>query len=223
MKVLIPFKFDSCRCPKKNVREFFDGESLLDITVENFLKYNHDIYLTCVDGPQTEELIRRYKVNHIPLNNTSNNWSEVVIDLSKILVKSFGPHEPICLWQCVTPLFWLYNDIQDFLSFAEEKLVLYESVVPAYKFADYLVDEKMQGINFNPGSWHVPSQDLPKSYYITPMGVSTPAIYSKYHYTYSPNSKLWVANGPYIDIDTEEEMKIAQILYHEKLKELINE
>jgi len=220
MKVLIPFKFDSSRCPKKNVREFFDGKSLLDITVENFLKYNHDVYLLCVDGPQTKELMRRHKVNHILLNNTSNNWTEMLIELSGTLNKVFGPDEPICLWQCVTPLFWLYNNIQDFLSFAEEKLVQYESVVPVYEFADYLVDEKMQGINFNPGSWHVPSQDLPKSYYITPMGVSTPAIYSKYHYSYSPNSKLWVANGPYIDIDTEEEMKIAQILYREKLKEL---
>ena len=79
MKVIIPFKFNSSRCAKKNVREFFNGKSLLDITVENFLKYNHDVYLLCVDAPQTKELIRRHKVNHIPLNNTSNNWSEVVI------------------------------------------------------------------------------------------------------------------------------------------------
>jgi CMP-N-acetylneuraminic acid synthetase len=220
MKVLIPFKFDSSRYPKKNVREFFNGKSLLDITIENFLKYNHDIYLTCVDGPQTEELIRRYKVNHIPLNNTSNNWSEVVIDLSKTLVKSFGPHEPVCLWQCITPLFWLYNDIQEFLSFAQENLEKCESVVPVYRFADYLVNDKMQGINFNPGSWHVPSQNLSESYYITPMGVSTPAIYSKYHYTYSPKSTMWIAKGPYIDIDTEEEMKMAQVLYREKLREM---
>ena len=102
---------------------------------------------------------------------------------------------------------------------AEEKIKEYESVVPVYEFADYLVDENMRGINFGPGSWHAVSQDLPKSYYITPMGVSTPAVYSKYHYTYSPNSTMWVAKGPHIDIDTEEEMKIAQILYREKLTE----
>ena len=207
MKVIIPFKFNSSRCPKKNVREFFNGKSLLDITIENFLKYNHDIYLACVDGSQTKGLIRRHKVNHIALNNISNNWTEMLIELSGTLNKVFGPDEPICLWQCVTPLFWLYNNIQDFLSFAEEKLVQYESVVPVYEFAGYLVDEKMQGINFNPGSWHVPSQNLSESYYITPMGVSTPAIYSKYHYTYSPKSTMWIAKGPYVDIDTEEEMK----------------
>ena len=120
---------------------------------------------------------------------------------------------------CVTPLFWLYNDIQEFISFSEEKIKEYESVVPVYEFADFLVDENMRGINFGPGSWHAVSQDLPKSYYVTPMAVSTPAVYSKYHYTYSPNSIVWVAKGPHIDIDTEEEMKIAQILYREKLTE----
>ena len=176
--------------------------------------------MACVDGSQTKGLIRRHKVNHIALNNISNNWTEMLIELSGTLNKVFGPDEPICLWQCVTPLFWLYNNIQDFLSFAEEKLVQYESVVPVYEFAGYLVDEKMQGINFNPGSWHVPSQNLSESYYITPMGVSTPAIYSKYHYTYSPKSTMWIAKGPYVDIDTEEEMKTAQILYREKLGEM---
>ena len=219
MKVIIPFKFDSSRCRKKNVREFFDRKSLLDITVENFLRYDHHVSLVCVDGTQTDQLIKKYGVNHIPLNNTSNNWSEVVIDLSQSLIRSFGPDEPICLWQCITPLFWLYNNIQDFISFGEEKIKEYESVVPVYEFADYLVDENMQGVNFGPGSWHAVSQNLPKCYYITPMGISTPAIYEKYHYTYSPNSTMWVAQGPYIDIDTEEEMKIAQILYCEKLTE----
>ena len=219
MKVIIPFKFDSSRCRKKNVREFFDRKSLLDITVENFLRYDHHVSLVCVDGTQTDQLIKKYGVNHIPLNNTSNNWSEVVIDLSQSLIRSFGPDEPICLWQCITPLFWLYNNIQDFISFGEEKIKEYDSVVPVYEFADYLVNENMQGVNFGPGSWHVASQNLPKCYYITPMGISTPAIYEKYHYTYSPNSTMWVAQGPYIDIDTEEEMKIAQILYREKLTE----
>ena len=219
MKIIIPFKFNSSRCPNKNVRDFFGGKSLLDIAIENFLKYDHDVYLACVDGPQTKELVRRHKVKHLLLDNTSNNWIETLIDLSKTLNKVFEPHEPICLWQCVTPLFWLYNDIQDFISFSEEKIKEYESVVPVYEFADYLVDENMRGINFGPGSWHAVSQDLPKSYYVTPMAVSTPAVYSKYHYTYSPNSIVWVAKGPHIDIDTEEEMKIAQILYREKLTE----
>ena len=86
MKVIIPFKFDSSRCRKKNVREFFDRKSLLDITVENFLRYDHHVSLVCVDGTQTDQLIKKYGVNHIPLNNTSNNWSEVVIDLSQSLI-----------------------------------------------------------------------------------------------------------------------------------------
>lgn len=219
MKIIIPFKFNSSRCPNKNLREFFGGKSLLDIAIDNFLKYDHDVYLACVDGPQTKELVRRHKVKHLLLKNKSNNWIETLIDLSGTLNKVFEPHEPICLWLCVTPLFWLYNDIQEFISFSEEKIKEYESVVPVYEFADYLVDENMQGINFGPGSWHAVSQDLPKSYYVTPMAVSTPAVYSKYHYTYSPNSIIWVAKGPHIDIDTEEEMKIAQILYREKLTE----
>ena len=155
MKIIIPFKFNSSRCPNKNVRDFFGGKSLLDITIENFLKYDHDVYLACVDGPQTKELVRRHKVKHLLLNNTSNNWIETLIDLSGTLNKVFEPHEPICLWQCVTPLFWLYNDIQDFISFSEEKIKEYESVVPVYEFADYLVDENMQGVNFGPGRLHL--------------------------------------------------------------------
>jgi len=219
MKIIIPFKFDSSRCPKKNVREFFDGKSVLDIAIENFVRYDHDVYLACIDSPETDHLIKKHNVKHITLNNDSNNWITMLIELSATLNKVFGPNEPICFWQCVTPLFWLYNNIQDFISFGEEKIKEYESVVPVYEFADYLVDENMQGVNFGPGSWHAVSQNLPKCYYITPMGISTPAIYEKYRYTYSPNSTMWVAQGPYIDIDTEEEMKIAQILYREKITE----
>ena len=141
-----------------------------------------------------------------PFTNASNTWIEFVIDLSQSLIISFVPDEPICLWQCLTLSFCLYNNIQYFISFCEEKIKAYDSVVPVQELADYLVNENMQGVNFGPGSWHVASQNLPKCYYITPMGISTPAIYEKYHYTYSPNSTMWVAQGPYIDIDTEEEM-----------------
>lgn len=218
MKILIPFKFDSTRCPRKNVKEFVDGKSLLDIVVENFQKHDHEIFLTCESSVETEVLKSKYGVQHIELNNTSNEWSRVVIDLSETLNTKFGPDERICIWQCVMPLFWINNDIQEFLHFAEGAMSEYESVIPVYRFTDYLVDENMQGVNFGPGSWHVPSQSLPKVYYISPSCVTTPKVLHECRYTYSPKSILWEAKGPYIDIDTEEEWKIAQILWKEFAK-----
>jgi CMP-N-acetylneuraminic acid synthetase len=213
MKIIIPFKFNSSRLPRKNVKEFVDGKSLLDLTVENFKKHGHEIFLACEKGEETDYLINKYNVQHVCLSNTSNEWLKVVIELSDTLNKEFGPDEEFCLWQCVMPLFWMHNNIQDFIDFAEENISKCDSVVPVYEFIDYLVDENMQGVNFGPGSWHVPSQKLPKVYYITPMCVTTPKILHQYRYTYSPNSILWVAKGPHLDIDDEQDWKMAQILW----------
>lgn len=214
MKVIIPFKFNSTRCPRKNVREFIDGKSLLDLTVENVAKHGHEIFLACQSGEETEQLLDKYKASHLELGNTSNEWSKVMLDISRVLNENFDYNEPICFWQCIMPLFWLHNNFQDFADFAEEKIETHESVVPVYRFADYLVDENMQGVNFGPGSWHVPSQNLPKVYHITPMCLTTPMVVETYRYTYSPNSALWEAKGPHLDIDTEEDWKIAQILWN---------
>tara|TARA_R100000008_G_C3571903_1_gene162709 strand:+ start:828 stop:1535 length:708 start_codon:yes stop_codon:yes gene_type:complete len=230
MNIIIPFKFNSARCARKNVREFHDGKSLLDIAVENFQNHGHHVYLACEDSPKTLELQIKYSANHLSLNNTSDHWSEVMYDLSKAINEEFDPEELICLWQPVMPLFWLHNNIQEFISFAEYvladrpnknecdlqnqiKFKDVESVVPVYPFKDYLVDKNLQGVNFSPGTWHVPSQSLPDLYTITPMTVSTPSVYAKYHYSYSPKSAIWAAKGPYVDIDTEEEFKTAQILW----------
>lgn len=229
MKIIIPFKFDSTRCRYKNIRDFYKGKSLLDITIENFKKYGHDIYLICENNDKVSEIRNRYSINHLSLSNISNDWNSVMHDLSKILNLTFNSNELICLWQTVVPLFFLYNNIQDFIHFAENTFYNkvthdeagqiqstqkdVESVVPAYLFKDYLVDEKMQGVNFGPGTWHIPSQQLPNLYYITPMSVTTPAIYAKYNYSYSPKSIIWKAKGPYIDIDTEEEFQMAQTLW----------
>ncbi len=215
MKIVIPFKFDSTRLPNKNIIEFADGKSLLDISVENFKKHNHEVFLACEDRGETYDLLKKYDAQHIPLSDTSNQWLNVLIELSESLNKKFSPKEAVCFWQCIMPLFWLYNDIEVFFDFAKENIGKYESVIPVYEFKDYLVDENLQGLNFGPGSWHVPSQNLPKIYYITPMCVTTPSVLHKYRYTYSPNSVLWTAKGPYIDIDTQEEFNIAKLIWND--------
>tara|TARA_R110000824_G_C15225590_1_gene678001 strand:- start:872 stop:1549 length:678 start_codon:yes stop_codon:yes gene_type:complete len=220
VNIIVPFKLDSTRCARKNVREFHDGKSLLDIAIENLKKGNHNIYLVHADSKEIFDITEKHEVNHIIVNNTSNMWSEVVVDLTDRLLEAFDENELICLWQCVIPLFWVHNKIEDFFSFAEHVFLNednryknIESVIPVYPFKDYLVDRHIQGVNFSPGSWHVPSQNLPELYYITPICVSTPTVYKKYKYSYSPNSIIWVAKGPYVDIDTEEEFKTAQTLW----------
>lgn len=100
--------------PNKNVRDFFGGKSLLDIAIENFLKYDHDVYLACVDGPQTKELVRRHKVKHLLLDNTSNNWIETLIDLSKTLNKVLN-HMNLYVYGSASPRYFGYTMIYKIL------------------------------------------------------------------------------------------------------------
>ena len=67
----------------------------------------------------------------------------------------------------------LYNDIEVFSDFAKENIGKYESVIPVYEFKDYLVDENLQGLNFDQ-----------KLLYNTKC-VTTPSVLHKYRYTYS--------------------------------------
>ena len=80
-------------------------------------------------------------------------------------------------------------------------------------FKHFLLNYKFKPDNFNAGAWHPYSQDLDPKFTVTILGVTTQQTMEKYRYVFGPNAKPFIANQLYVDIDTEEEFKIAQILW----------
>ena len=66
MKAIIPVKKSSTRIPNKNFKEFYDGNSLFDLTVEKLLKSLNpdDIYMSCEDENE-KSLAEKWGINFI--------------------------------------------------------------------------------------------------------------------------------------------------------------
>lgn len=216
MKIIIPYRENSQRCIEKNTREFLEGKSLLQITLEQL--YNHDVSLACIPTPTALERANSLGVKNIDLSSTTatGGWSELAIDIANQLEPN---NEPVGFVFCTNPVFYIFNQIQDFLTEATNQMHRGAgSAMVVYPFKHYVLDERMQGVNHGQGWWHKYSQHLPQ-WYINPwfMTVTTVPNILKYNYWHTPDVFPLLAAGPCVDIDTQEDFELSKVLY--KIKE----
>ncbi len=194
----------SSRCMFKNTRHFFEGKSLLDICVNQIDESKHEVFLACTASDTSTNRANFLKVNRLVLSKESltNNWGEICVEIAH----SFPNDEEIAFLLCTNPLYFKFNDVNEHLNNANSMTV--------YPFKHYMLDENMRGVNFGQGSWHVPSQKLPL-WHINPwiLSVTSPKSVVKCQYWHTPDVKPILANGPFLDIDTEEEFQLAQKMY----------
>ena len=211
MNVIIPYREVSERCKFKNTRDFNDGKSLLEVTIEHLDK--EVVSLACVPTESAIYRAKAFGVNSIALSEhtLTGNWSNLALDI----VSNIDYQEPICFMFCTNPVFFRFNDIKETLLVAEENVRNGSgSAMVVYPLRHYILDDKMQGVNHGQGFWHRYSQDLPQ-WYINPwvLIVTTVQAVKKYGYWYTPDVKPIYANGPCIDIDTEEDFQLAKKIY----------
>tara|TARA_R110002110_G_scaffold22933_11_gene88261 strand:- start:3869 stop:4537 length:669 start_codon:yes stop_codon:yes gene_type:complete len=221
MKYVIPAKATSSRVTNKNWRTFHADESLVDITIGKLIRAGVDpldIFLSCESEQTATPTVEQWGIrfllrpkslcaNEVPLTK----WIRSISDQADP-----GGDEDIAWCQVCDPLFDRYAECFNKWSHIRAD---HDSLVVSYPWRGYLMTDTGQPIGWSFGEHHTPSQSLPQfqTMPFTLSILSTQAINATgYHVGRSP---FWYHSGEqHIDIDTEQDFKIAQILYAETLK-----
>jgi len=213
---VIPVKENSERVPNKNFRPFnSEGESLIDITIKKLSRIEilDHIYISTdkedfkIDDNEAITVLKREK----KFCNNIVPWSDVIYNVMKSIPEK---DNTIIMWShTTTPLFKSYE--KALKTFLELDSVKYNSLVVVEKLKEFIIDEKGMPWNYMYGIWHKYSQDLPNLYKITG-SLFINELSEMLNTRYVINSKpfLFEIDSKFgIDIDTEWEYELAQILY----------
>jgi len=146
-------------------------------------------------------------------HTSTGSWSELAIDIAE-KIDLCEHEEPVAFVYCTCPVFYKLNLVNDFLLRGKEAVESGKSAIVVESLRHYIVDENMKGVNFEQGEGHKYSQSILKWYSIPGvLTVTTPEDMLKHKYWYSPAPTPLEAVGPCLDIDTEEDFKIAKTIY----------
>jgi len=218
LKVIIPLKTNSERIKNKNLRLFYNNQSLFDIKANQLLKvFKGKDILVSSENPEVEKLCENYGFQfHLrdeKLTKTDAKENEIV----KNLVEAIDDKEADILWVQVTqPIFSEFSEI---IKIWEKEKQNYDSLVVVKKVKHHLLNEKGNPINFNFGYWHKISQDLDDLYEITWSAfVMSRRLLNETYYQIGRKPYLYETNKPLIDINTIEEFELAKVIYSYYLK-----
>lgn len=211
MKIVIPYREFSERCDCKNTREFFNGKSLLEISIDQLR--GHDIFLACVPSETAIERANKLRVNRLDLHERTlaGSSAELVMNIAS----NFQPEEQIVFVYCTNPVYYLFNNIAETILYGSSVVENGAgSAIVVYPIKHYILDQNMQGVNHGHGHWHVYSQNLPQ-WYINPWVFMITSVRDimKYSYWHTPDVVPIPAKGLCVDIDTEEDFQLAQNIY----------
>lgn len=218
MVAVIPVKEKSERVQSKNFRRFVDT-SLIELKIQQIIDSNSfdDIYISS-NSCKANELAEKYKLKHIARDsefcNNTMPWSEVIHK-----VVSSIPVDNNCdlAWCHVTsPLFSGYKEcVYAYNNLDMEK---YDGLVTVVGLNEFILSEKARPVNYNWGVWHEYSQYLDKLYAITgALFIAKKSEMLRNRYVVSKKPYLYeVSDYESIDIDTEYDFKLAEIMYKNK-------
>ncbi|WUI00411.1 hypothetical protein OHR68_00860 [Spirillospora sp. NBC_00431] len=212
MKAVVPVKASSSRVPNKNFRPFHGDRSLFDLTMEQLLEHfaPADIHVSCED-PQKEALTRRYGVNFmLRERRLADNFTPFADVVQEICAQVPGD-EDICWAQVCDPLF---REFGRCLETWQEVRAEHDSLVVVHPVRGYFLDRDFRPMGFGFGYWHVPSQKLPAMYrYGFTLSVLTRESLARVGYPVGERPYWYVAAEGAVDIDTEHDFELAQIIY----------
>ena len=221
---VIPVKSISERVASKNFREFFAGESLFSLLIDKLLNSSEidEIYISsnALDvKDKVEKLGCKFIQRADEFCNNNVPWSDVIAHVAD----SIPENDDTAIAWCHTtsPLFDEYDKaIQSYK--ISTKNGKFDGLVTVSELAEFIVSEKRQPINYTWGPWHRYSQHLDTMYAITGALFIAPKIEMvRNRYVISKNPDFYeVSPLKAIDVDTEYDFKLAQLLM--KNKELLS-
>lgn len=211
ISAVIPVKFDSTRCPKKNYRKFADS-SLIDICIKKLQSLDFiDEIIISIDSEELVPYLKEYtdvKIVHrdkelrdpmIPMNRVYKHLAEIC------------SNDLILYTSCTTPLLKAEYYRKGYQKWSGRNFV--GSVHSATRVSDFLIKD---GLPFNFEKRKFPrSQDLPEIFklvygfsFIQKSDFLKGSSLSDNH-----GSFLEISFPHDLDIDTEIDFNIAEILY----------
>jgi len=209
------YKMYSSRCPNKHHRDFYNGETLVDIKLEQFLRCGADHVYVSTNDPSvknTDHITYIQREEHLCDEQNGPPWPIVMKHIYESLPVS--DDTLVNYSNTMVPLFDRYDEMyQRYMETGNNQLVVH----PHKHF--YMNHEKI-GINFMPGHYHAYSQELKPVYQLPWAGILAPLGDTKAVDGYPIPRKFDYfpcTMSEHIDIDTEEEFELAQLMYKWKL------
>jgi len=213
---VVPVKSISERVESKNFKDFFEGKSLLDLLI-NKLRYSKeidDIYISSNEldvKDKVEKIGCKFIQRSDEFCNNNIPWSDVIAHIAH----SIPEEEDTSIAWCHTtsPLFDEYDEaVKSYKALCSSEK--FDGLVAVSELTEFIVSERKQPINYSWGSWHRYSQHLDTMYAITgALFIAQKIEMVRNRYVISKNPYFYkVSPFKAIDIDTEYDFKLAQLL-----------
>lgn len=212
MKAIIPAKCNSTRVTNKNFREFYDGQSLFDIKVQQLLAVMPagDIFASS-ENPEVANICRRYGIQFLlrneRLTHNETPFAEVIVSL----VNELAGDDDV-MWVAVTePLFCEFAEC---LNSWREVRSEFDSLVVVKPLKEFILDEWGRPVNYQFGPWHLASQFLPKWYSVPhALHIVKRETVQRCSYIIGTKPKLYVSTSRSVDIDDQFDFEFARDMY----------
>jgi N-acylneuraminate cytidylyltransferase len=212
MKIVIPLQTCSSRIKHKNIRPFYEDNSLFDIKAKQILAFEkpENVYVSS-ENSIVKDLCDKYGFNFM-LRDPALCGNEVYQpDLIKALTDPVPGDDDIAWIQVTSPLF---NEFIRAIKEWEQVRNQHDSLVAVKRFKGHLLDDKANPVNYAFGYWHKVSQKLPPLYTVLwSLFILKREAVKKFQYHIGVNPYLFVTESMVIDIDYEEDFELAQIVY----------
>ena len=212
MKAVILGKAGSTRVKYKNYRPFYGERSLTDILLEKLTRVmkNEDIYLSCEDE-QFRSFAEKWGIQFILRDSEFTKLATNTVEVVRNVCKDVPGDDDILYCSCMDPLFDSYEEIFKIWQIKKKE---HDSLNVVYPIKNYFLDQNHNPIGFGFGYWHKYSQYIPPIYQISwATEILTRKSISTCGYMVGENPYWYDAYNPTIDIDTERDWELAQVLY----------
>jgi len=214
MRFIIPAKAGSQRVHRKNWRPFHEGESLVDITIGKLIRAGVDrekIHLSCECEETAGPVAKDWKINYLPRDQSLCENSVPLTTWIRSITAQIPGNDDIAWCQVCDPLFDEHWQCLKKWTHVRDD---YDSLVVCYPWRGYLMTGDSQPVGWSFGEHHTPSQQLSR-FRTMPFTLSIltreAIAVTGYHVGKAP---FWYeSNRMHVDIDTEQDFRIAQVLH----------
>jgi N-acylneuraminate cytidylyltransferase len=213
MKAVIVGKSTELRIKNKNYRPFYGEMSMMDILIEKLTAVlpGGDIYLSC-ENKQYQSVADRWGINFVLRDERYTSTKINNVDVVRNICKDIPGNDAVLWAACIEPLFNEYAEIVNAWQTLDGSE--YDSLNVLYPMKKFLLDERHNPIGFGFGFWHKYSQTIPPTYQISwSTAIMSRRCIERVSFQVGENPYWYDTYAPIIDIDTEDDFKLAQAVY----------
>ncbi len=212
MKAVILGKSNSRRIPIKNYRPFYNDLSLTDVLLEKLTKHlnKEDIFLSC-ENTDFEYVAEKWGIKFIHRDVKYTLLETNTVDVVRGVCRDVPGDDDILYCSCMDPFF---DDYDNMFQIWDEVRADHDSLNVVYPLKNYYLDQNHNPIGFGFGHWHKYSQYIPPMYQISWANeILKRKSIDRVGYMVGENPYWYDAYNFSIDIDSEKDWEMAQVLY----------